>query len=79
MGYRKLILGVTGNAMTDELVDFVNSGADIVITKPMRVQLIDQVLVLIEESGCISNPDLRIQSKDDVMKWVLRRVAKEPK
>lgn len=75
-GFHKLIVGVTGNAMTDELNDFLNSGADIVITKPMRLQLLDQVIALIEESGCDSNPDMRIQSKDDVMVWVPRKATR---
>eukprot|EP01031_Cornospumella_fuschlensis_P026290 gene26290-31757_t len=74
-GFRHLILGVTGNSMIDELNDFLNAGTDIVITKPMRLQLIDQVLLLIKERGCVSIPDSRIMSKDDTMKWVPRKAG----
>ena len=38
MGYAGLVLGVTGNALKDDLDDFVKSGADAVIVKPMTRQ-----------------------------------------
>ena len=73
MGYNKLILGVTGNTMAEELRDFLLLGADIVLPKPLKTQLLDQLLVLIEQKGCNSQEGMKLISSDSEMKWVIRK------
>lgn len=38
MGFRGLILGVTGNVTDEDIDDFTKNGADLVIKKPLTVQ-----------------------------------------
>jgi CheY-like chemotaxis protein len=35
-GYNRLIIGVTGNALDDDVEAFLTAGADCVIAKPLR-------------------------------------------
>jgi len=37
IGFGGLILGITGNAIAEDIRDFLDSGADVVITKPITV------------------------------------------
>ena len=41
MGYEGLIIGVTGHAMPAEVQDFLNHGANLVLTKPMDMKVFD--------------------------------------
>ena len=42
--FENLIIGVTGNALDDDISAFMEAGADIVLMKPMRPQLLDVLL-----------------------------------
>ena len=53
-GYTNLIIGVTGNTMEEELVEFSNVGADIVLTKPMKPSQLDMLLRYSNENGVAS-------------------------
>ena len=48
MGYRGVILGVTGDALAEDVETFLQAGADKVVTKPIRadhfIQLIEGIL-----------------------------------
>jgi DNA-binding response OmpR family regulator len=44
MGYRHLIIGVTGNALDVDVRDFEESGADVVLLKPLRLDLLTKIL-----------------------------------
>ena len=45
-----MIIGVTGNALAEDIEIFTNSGADLVLTKPLQKQLLlDQVLNIIKK------------------------------
>ena len=37
LGYKGLVLGVTGNAMADDIAEFVECGADAVVLKPAKI------------------------------------------
>merc|ERR1711991_159851 len=50
-GYANLIIGVTGNTMEEELVEFSNVGADLVLTKPMKLSQLDIILRYSEDNG----------------------------
>jgi len=39
LNYKGIIIGVTGNAMTDDINTFLNSGADRVMTKPFDIDI----------------------------------------
>jgi len=44
LGFRGLVIGVTGNALPDDLSDFKAHGADDVLVKPIRISQFDLVL-----------------------------------
>ena len=54
LGFRQLMIGVTGNSMVDELRDFLRAGADLAITKPMRPNVLDLLLQFVLDQGSLS-------------------------
>jgi hypothetical protein len=69
LGFRNLIIGITGNSMEDELRSFLHSGADLVLTKPMRAQTLEHILALISSEGCQSKPGLKLHLFEDSIAW----------
>ena len=49
--YPNLIIGVTGNAMEEDVAEFIAVGADAVILKPLTVLHIHQILEYAETHG----------------------------
>lgn len=50
LGYRGIIIGITGNALDDDVKDFMNHGADKVLPKPFDlVEFKGTVLSLFRE------------------------------
>ena len=49
MGFHGIILGVTGNAMQDDIKDFIESGADDVIIKPLDAKSFKLALAKIRQ------------------------------
>lgn len=76
IGFKKLIIGVTGNSMEDEIQDFVQCGADLVITKPMKSNMLEQLLTMVEQSGCLSHPDKRLYLIENAVVWINRRIPR---
>jgi CheY-like chemotaxis protein len=54
-GYPYLIIGLTGNVMEDDIQDFVEAGADLVLGKPLQVASLNKILDLVEIHGPYSN------------------------
>ncbi len=46
LGYRGLIVGVTGSALAEELSQFQRAGANVVLPKPLNMQTVDEFLKL---------------------------------
>jgi CheY-like chemotaxis protein len=44
LGYKGLIIGVTGNALAEDILNFIDHGADHVITKPLKRQKLFELL-----------------------------------
>jgi CheY-like chemotaxis protein len=59
MGHTELIIGLTGNALDDDVAAFVTSGADCVLSKPMREKDLDMVLHFIQQHGTQSTAENR--------------------
>ena len=49
--YNNLIIGVTGNSLDRDLEEFVHSGADIALPKPMRYATIVSIVEHLEKYG----------------------------
>ncbi len=54
MGFSKLIIGVTGNALDSDIKMFEDVGVDLVMTKPVRVELLDRVLQFSERGSTLA-------------------------
>ena len=58
MGYGKLLIGVTGNAMDVDVRDYEEAGADCVLIKPMRMEHLEKLLQYCTLYGCQSSHPL---------------------
>eukprot|EP00596_Hydrurales_sp_CCMP1899_P003636 CAMPEP_0119051700 /NCGR_PEP_ID=MMETSP1177-20130426/73233_1 /TAXON_ID=2985 /ORGANISM="Ochromonas sp, Strain CCMP1899" /LENGTH=828 /DNA_ID=CAMNT_0007031009 /DNA_START=692 /DNA_END=3175 /DNA_ORIENTATION=+ len=68
-GYPYLIIGITGNSMEDDLVAFLGSGADMVISKPLKKRTLDLIFEFIEEYGAYSRPDMKLALESNKLSW----------
>ena len=59
LGFTGLIIGLTGNALDDDVASFIHAGADCVTLKPFRSEHLTLLLGFIAEFGCESNPRIR--------------------
>lgn len=59
MGYSKLIVGVTGNAMDSDVREYEEAGADMILTKPIRTDKLYKLLEFIQLYGAISHFNYR--------------------
>ena len=51
MNFRHYIIALTGNSLDDELEEFSNAGADIVLTKPLKMPLLDTLIDFFDSQG----------------------------
>lgn len=65
-GYKNLLIGVTGNAMDADLEEFVESGADMAVAKPIKYDILTAILSHCEHFGCSSPSGNRISSDADL-------------
>ncbi len=70
MGYNRLIIGITGNSMEEELDYFVSSGADCVITKQMKPNVLDRILSLTTNHDYEAPPGKKLVVHGDLIAWV---------
>ena len=49
MKFASIIVGLTGNSMEEELVDFQLAGCDLVLTKPLRNESLDELLSFLRQ------------------------------
>jgi len=68
-GYPYLIVGITGNAMQDDLDEYLSSGADLVLTKPVQVSVIDKIVALRSKHGVLSREGMKLVDKQDDLEW----------
>jgi DNA-binding response OmpR family regulator len=64
--YQRLIIGVTGNALDDDVTTFLEAGADCVIPKPLRAAQLDAVLRYTATSGFVSFEKKKLMLVNDV-------------
>eukprot|EP01041_Mallomonas_annulata_P042186 gene42186-biopygen9451 len=44
MGYKGIIMGLTGNVSSEDIEEFMSHGADVVLAKPLEMEKFDVVL-----------------------------------
>eukprot|EP01041_Mallomonas_annulata_P000712 gene712-1368_t len=61
IGYDRLIIGLTGTAMDDEVTAFLEAGVDIVLIKPMKADSIKELLKYCKKNGNGSSPSKKLK------------------
>jgi CheY-like chemotaxis protein len=72
-GYKHLIVGVTGYVLEEDVAEYRNAGADLILSKPLRVNVMNMLLKHMRENGCISVPGMTLrfsQSHPNSLVWV---------
>lgn len=70
MGFNKLIIGVTGNILISDIVEFKSSGVDYIYTKPFSKEKMDQLAVFVDKYGCDRKEKKTIEMVDEKLEWV---------
>jgi DNA-binding response OmpR family regulator len=50
-GFNQLIVAVSGNSMAEEVVEFLDAGADLMLIKPVRSEAIQLVVDYVRQHG----------------------------
>lgn len=61
--YGNLLVGLTGNAMDEDLLEFHEAGADMTIGKPLKTKLLTELFRFCHDHGCSSISAERAQLK----------------
>ena len=72
-GYMKLVVGVTGNVMEDDVVEYLAAGADMIMGKPMKVTSLKGLLYYVQQHGPLSRPGMKLSEKrDGILSWIVK-------
>ena len=68
-----MIIGVTGNVLDDDVKEYLQAGADLVIGKPLRMNLLDKLLMHIQSYDCVSlyQQGYKLVESEDNIQWAL--------
>ena len=59
-GYVRLVVGVTGNVLDDDVVEYLAAGADMVLGKPVKVDMLRMLISHVKVHGNLSMPDMML-------------------
>jgi CheY-like chemotaxis protein len=62
-GYAKLVVGVTGNILDDDVAEYLGAGADMVMGKPVKLVLLKKLLRHATEHGTASMPGMHLSEE----------------
>jgi CheY-like chemotaxis protein len=51
LGYQNLIVGLTGNVEEEDIQNFLEAGADLVLAKPLKLEQFDALLAFLTHFG----------------------------
>jgi len=68
-GFRNLVVGVTGNVLEDDVAEYLQAGADIILGKPMKINVLGMVFKHVKESGYTSQPGMTLVEHSNRLKW----------
>jgi CheY-like chemotaxis protein len=74
-GFNQLIVAVSGNSMAEEVVEFLDAGADLMLIKPVRSEVIQLVVDYVRQHGtgqmrrgwklCLTGKSLSLMRAED--------------
>ena len=59
-GYMKLVVGVTGNVLDDDVAEYLATGADMVLGKPVKVDVLRMLIRHVKVNGNLSMADMQL-------------------
>ena len=59
-GYGKLVVGVTGNVLDDDVMEYLAAGADMILGKPVKVDMLRMLISHVKMHGNLSIPDMML-------------------
>ena len=68
-GYKNLVVGVTGNVLDDDVVEFQEAGVDFVLAKPVRMNLLTTILSHVKNEGSLSRPGMTLVVDQEILVW----------
>ena len=71
-GFDRLIIGATGCVMDDEVVAFINAGADLVVGKPIRMHTVEKLLGHVRTNGTVSLRHMKLEEVNGKLNWMKR-------
>ena len=71
-GYKNLVIGVTGNVLDDDVIEFLAAGADIVLGKPIKMTLLSTILHHFKNEGSLSRPGMTLVEEQETLVWRTR-------
>eukprot|EP01036_Dinobryon_divergens_P029140 gene29140-38203_t len=63
-GYPKLVVGVTGNVLVEDFLEYLSAGADLVLGKPVKLDLLKRLLHHVREHGALSKPGMHLSEEE---------------
>jgi CheY-like chemotaxis protein len=76
MGYAKVICGLTGNALADDVSTFMRAGANLVIPKPLRPNQLEALLAYTRMHGVSAESDTHLSlHKKGADEYFVRRMT----
>ena len=60
-GFKYIIAGLTGNVTEQDVTEYLNEGADLVLHKPLNVEMIDKLIHFVETAGPLSRSNTQQQ------------------
>jgi CheY-like chemotaxis protein len=67
--YPYLIIGVTGNVLSEDIQDFLNCGVDMVLAKPFKKATLDKIVQFIQFNGPISKKGMQLVENEGTLQW----------
>jgi len=67
-----LLIGVTGNVLEDDLAEYLNAGADLILSKPMKIATLQMLLDFIAMNGVTSKADMMLIEHSSKLQWTQR-------
>mmetsp|Transcript_25435 Transcript_25435/g.56323 ORF Transcript_25435/g.56323 Transcript_25435/m.56323 type:complete len:836 (+) Transcript_25435:140-2647(+) len=71
MGYKNMLVGVTGNAMKEDILHFEGCGADMVLTKPIKIDALTNLIQFCQANGSRSKRGTNAPTEECVKAAVL--------
>jgi CheY-like chemotaxis protein len=67
-----LVVGVTGNVLEDDIAEYLDAGADLVLSKPIKFTSLMMLLRFGEAHGFVSQPNMTLVEHGNHLEWVSR-------